>query len=75
MERERKRDSFGILYTGYLLSKIKREIIERERERKVWPKTDCLISRYSKCKSKNLFSLHRSLDKVLRKILRGQTLL
>ena len=31
---ERERDSFGILYTGYLLSivKIKREI-EREKER------------------------------------------
>ena len=41
-ERKRERDSFGILYTGYLLSivKIKREIErekerERERERKV----------------------------------------
>ena len=31
---ERERDIFGILYTGYLLSKIKREIKERERERK-----------------------------------------
>ena len=37
-ERERERDSFGLLYTGYLLSivNIKREIereIKRERER------------------------------------------
>jgi hypothetical protein len=34
-KQKRDRDSFGILYTGYLLSivKIKREI-ERERERK-----------------------------------------
>ena len=31
---ERERDSFGILYTGYLLSivKIKRERIEREKK-------------------------------------------
>ena len=34
LERERERDSFGILYTGYLLSivKIKRKV-ERERDR------------------------------------------
>ena len=32
-EKEREKDSFGILNTCYLLSKIKREIIEREKER------------------------------------------
>jgi hypothetical protein len=40
-KRERERDSFGILYTGYLLSivNIKREI-ERERKREIEQKRE-----------------------------------
>ena len=46
-EREKEIDSFGILYTDYLLSivKIKRERKRKKREAKnVWPKVNRLIS-------------------------------
>ena len=55
MERERERDSFGLLYTGYLLFIVKikrdrekdkkREERERECDKKVWPKVNHMISR------------------------------